>query len=87
MARKINQKDIPESLVDEWVQEAEKGYDLELLAKKQVGRPPRSGVAAQVIPVRLTEDELTAIMNRAKKEHLSRSEAIRTALAEWATSA
>lgn len=82
MERKIDGTDVSEDQIDEWVQEAEEGYDPDWL-KSRMGRPTRAGQAARVIPVRLTEDELKAVMVRADREHLNRSEAIRRALAEW----
>gem|GEM_PF-1818355 len=36
-----------------------------------------------MIPVRLTENELAALMARAEREGLNRSEAIRAALEAW----
>lgn len=79
-------QEIPESRIDEWVEEAEAGYDLEEL-KKRTGRPARGAEASQVIPVRLTPEELAAVMARAEREHLNRSEAIRAALAAWSHAA
>lgn len=79
-------QEIPESRIDEWVEEAEAGYDLEEL-KKRTGRPARGAEASQVIPVRLTSEELAAVMARAEREHLNRSEAIRAALAAWSHAA
>ena len=72
----IRSQKITESTVDEWVSEAEAGYDADAL-RTRWGRAPRGSSAAQVIPVRLTEDELAAIMARAEREGLNRSEAIR----------
>lgn len=77
-------KEIPEEQVDEWVDEAEKGYDVDWL-RKRMGRPTRAGSPTQVVPVRMTEAELAAVTARAEREHLNRSEAIRRALAEWST--
>lgn len=79
----IRGQKITESTVDEWVSEAEAGYDVDAL-RTRWGRAPRGSSAAQVIPVRLTEDELAAIMARAEREGLNRSEAIRAALDAWA---
>jgi len=73
MERKIQGRPVPEEQLDEWVAEAEKGYDPAWL-KKRMGRPARSSEAA----------ELAAVMARADRDHLNRSEAIRQALAEWA---
>ena len=83
MGRVIRGQEISEDQVDAWVEEAEDGYDVEWL-RKRMGRPTRSEESSKVVPVRLTEAELTAVMARAEREHLNRSEAIRRALAEWA---
>lgn len=82
MKRTLDGKDVSEAQVDAWVEEAERGYDPDWL-RKRLGRPSRAGEAAQVVPVRLTEAELDAVMARANREHLNRSEAIRRAIAEW----
>ena len=83
MERKVQGERVSAGQLDEWVAEAEEGYDPAWL-KKRMGRPARSEHAARVVPVRLTEAELNAVMERADREHLNRSEAIRQALAEWA---
>ncbi len=83
MRRIIQGHEVDESQVDEWVAEAEAGYDVDQL-RARWGRAPRGSAAAQVIPVRLTEDELAAVMVRAEQEGLNRSEAIRAAIDEWA---
>lgn len=83
MERKIQGQNVSEEQLDDWVAEAEKGYDIAWL-KKRMGRPARSDRAARVVPVRLTDAELEAVMARADREHLNRSEAIRQALAQWA---
>ena len=82
MERVIHGRVVSEAEVNQWVAEAETGYDVEVL-KARVGRPARSGEAAQVVPVRLTTKELDALMARAERENLNRSEAIRAALASW----
>ena len=83
MKRIIQSREVDESQVDEWVAEAEAGYDVDEL-RARWGRTPRGTAAAQVIPVRLTIDELNAVMARAEREGLNRSEAIRAALDAWA---
>jgi len=83
MKRIIQGKEVDEAQIDQWVDEAEKGYDVEVL-RSRWGRAPRGSAAAQVIPVRLTAEELAALMARAEKEGLNRSEAIRAALSSWA---
>lgn len=82
MGRIIGGKQVSEAQVDDWVDEAERGYETEWLSKR-LGRPARDGDAAKVVPVRLTDAELKAVMARADRENLNRSEAIRRAIAEW----
>lgn len=86
MGREIHGREVSEAEVDKWVEEAEAGYDVEDL-KTRMGRPARGAEASQVVPVRLTVDELAALMARAEREHLNRSEAIRAALAAWSRAA
>lgn len=86
MERKMHGREVSETEIDRWVDEAEAGYDVEEL-KARMGRPARGAEASQVIPVRLTVDELAAVMARAEREHLNRSEAIRAALAAWSHAA
>ncbi|MDR1443227.1 MAG: ribbon-helix-helix protein, CopG family [Bifidobacteriaceae bacterium] len=83
MKRVIQGREVGESQVDEWVAEAETGSDVDQL-RARWGRFPRGTAAAQVIPVRLTTDELAAVMARAGREGMNRSEAIRAALDAWA---
>lgn len=87
VARKIQGRDISEDQIDAWVAEAEVGYEVDDLRKRATGRPARGAGPSQVIPVRLTGDELAALTKRAEREHLNRSEAIRAALFEWSNSA
>ncbi|OUE10395.1 hypothetical protein CMsap09_15735 [Clavibacter michiganensis] len=60
-------REVGEPQVDQWVDEAEAGYDVDAL-RSRVGRVPRGGTAAKVIPVRLTDAELAAVMARAERE-------------------
>lgn len=83
MKRTVHGTIITESQVDQWVDEAEAGYDVSALKKRAIGRPGRSEEPSQVVPVRLTAEELEALMQRAEREHLNRSAAIRAALSEW----
>lgn len=68
-----------------WVTEAETGYDVDTLTKRGRGRPGRGAQPSQVVAVRLTTEELAAIDARAEREHKTRSEAVREALAAYAT--
>lgn len=71
-------------MIDGWVAEAEAGYDVEQLRKRGRGRPGRGAEPMQVVAVRLTADEIAAVDAAAEKAHVSRSEAIRRALAHFA---
>lgn len=83
----IRGKVVTEEQVDAWVAEAEAGYDPSYLRSRIIGRPARGNAPSQVVPVRLTNEELAAVMVRAEREHLNRSEAIRAALAAWSGAA
>lgn len=77
--------DIPvvsEEQIQKWVGEAEAGYDVEELKRRGRGRPGRGAAPMQVVAVRLTPDELDALDAAATKNHMSRSELIRAALAQ-----
>ena len=86
MARKMQGEEVSEDQVDAWVDEAEAGYDVDELLRRRGGRPARGAEPSEVVPVRLTSSELEAVMDRARREHLNRSEAFRAALAAWAHS-
>ncbi len=64
--------------------EAEAGYDVEELKRRGRGRPGRGAEPMQVVAVRLTAEELAALDAAAAKNDMSRSEAIRAALAHFA---
>ncbi|MET8521160.1 ribbon-helix-helix domain-containing protein [Nocardioides sp. NPDC004968] len=70
--------------IQKWADEAEAGYDVEELKRRGRGRPGRGAEPMQVVAVRLTAEELEALDALAEREHLSRSEAIRRALAGYA---
>ncbi len=75
---------VSEGQIQQWADEAEAGYDVEELKRRGRGRPGRGAEPMQVVAVRLTAQEVTALDEVAKREHLSRSEAIRRALADFA---
>jgi hypothetical protein len=75
---------VTEEQVRKWADEAEAGYDVDELKRRGRGRPGRGAEPTQVIAVRLTAEELAALDAYAAREHLSRSEAIRRALADYA---
>lgn len=68
--------------IQHWADEAEAGYDVDELNKRGRGRPGRGAEPMQVVAVRLTVAELASLDAAAAKTHMSRSEAIRAALAD-----
>lgn len=75
---------VSEEQIRQWADEAEAGYDVEELKRRGRGRPGRGTEPMQVVAVRLTAEELAAIDVIAERKHISRSEAIRRALANFA---
>lgn len=75
---------VSEEQILQWANEAEAGYDVDALKKKGRGRPGRGAEPMQVVAVRLTAEEVEALDEAAAKHHLTRSEAIRAALANFA---
>lgn len=70
--------------IQQWADEAEAGYDVEELKRRGRGRPGRGAEPMQVVAVRLTAEEIAVLDAMAEQQHLSRSEAIRRALANFA---
>lgn len=77
----INGVPVTDEQVEAWAEEAEVGYDVDALKKRGRGRPGRGAEPSQVVALRLTLEELAAIDARAVREHKTRSEVIREALA------
>ncbi|WP_338747883.1 ribbon-helix-helix protein, CopG family [Janibacter alittae] len=75
---------VSEEQIQRWADEAEAGYDIEELKRRGRGRPGRGAEPMQVVAVRLTAEEVAALDAVAEREHLSRSEAIRRALGNFA---
>lgn len=75
---------VTDKQIQKWADEAEAGYDVEQLKRRGRGRPGRGAEPMQVVAVRLTAEELAALDAAAEREHLSRSEIIRRALAKFA---
>lgn len=75
---------VSEAQIQEWADEAEAGYDVEELKRRGRGRPGRGAEPMQVVAVRLTAEEIAALDAAAERDHISRSEAIRRALADFA---
>ncbi|QHC58215.1 ribbon-helix-helix protein, CopG family [Rathayibacter sp. VKM Ac-2760] len=77
----IDGRPVTEEQIAEWAAEAERGYDIDALKARGRGRPGRGALPSQVVAVRLTLDELAALDERAAREHKTRSEVVREALA------
>ena len=72
---------VTEDQIQQWADEAEVGYDVDELKQRGRGRPGRGAEPMQVVAVRLTAEELDSLDAVAAKNDMSRSEAIRAALA------
>ena len=77
----IKGKPVTEADIQDWADEAERGYDVEQLRKR--GRKPIGDGPARVVPVRIDADLLAALTERAERDHISRSEAIRAAIRSY----
>jgi hypothetical protein len=75
---------VSDEQIQQWADEAEAGYDVDALKRRGRGRPGRGAEPMQVVAVRLTAAELEALDATAAKQHMTRSEAIRAALAHYA---
>ena len=69
---------VTEQDIEDWADEAERGYDVEQLRKR--GRKPIGDGPAKVVPVRIDATLLAALTERAERDHISRSEALRAAI-------
>lgn len=77
----INGVPVTDEQIAAWVDEAEVGYDVEVLKRRGRGRPGRGSEPSQVVALRLTLDEIANLDARAQREGKTRSEVIREALA------
>ncbi|WES66053.1 ribbon-helix-helix protein, CopG family [Microbacter sp. GSS18] len=80
----INGVPVTEEQIAAWAEEAEAGIDVATLKRRGRGRPGRGAEPAQVVALRLTSEELAALDARAAREHKTRSELIREAIAAYA---
>lgn len=72
-------------VIEELVEDAEKGFPNATF--KQVGRPRTvGGKPAQTVTVRLDPDRISAVQERAEREHTSASEIMRKALDHYLAS-
>ena len=74
----INGVPVTDEMIQEWADEAERGYDVEVLKKR--GRRPIGDGAARVVPVRMDDSLVAADDQRAEEDGTSRSEVIRSAV-------
>lgn len=80
----MREDEVTQDTIEEWAAEAEAGYDVEQLKRRGRGRPGRGAEPMQVVAVRLTADEIAALDAVSERDQVSRSEAIRRALASFA---
>ena len=69
---------VTDEMIQEWADEAERGYDVDVLKKR--GRRPIGDGAARVVPVRMDDSLVAAVDQHAEKDGTSRSEIIRSAV-------
>lgn len=67
--------------IEAWAQEAEAGYDVTELKKR--GRPRLGTHTTSIIPVRMDQELIEALNQKAQAKELNRSEAIRAAVKAW----
>lgn len=79
--RTIGGKPVTDEQIREWAAEAEKGFDVEALRRR--GRPRLGEGASTVVPVRMDDELLEALNEKAEHDGISRSEAIREAVRAW----
>lgn len=72
---------ITEEQIRAWADDAEHGFDVEALRRR--GRPRLGDGPSTVIPVRMDDDLLEALNEKAEQDGVSRSEAIREAVRAW----
>lgn len=72
---------VTEADIQDWADEAERGYEVEQLRKR--GRKTIGDGPARVVPVRIDAALLAALTERAERDHISRSEAIRSAIRSY----
>lgn len=79
--KKIGGKPVTDDQIQVWADEAETGYPVDQLRRR--GRKPLGEGPSDVVPVRMDAELLQALVERAEREHVSRSEAIRAAVKAW----
>lgn len=83
--RTVRGTPVPDAQISAWADEAEAGYDLPALPVRRRGRLAAGHGPGKPVTVRLDEQTLAALRERAAQEGLStESEAIRAAVRAWA---
>ncbi|MHB1712329.1 MAG: ribbon-helix-helix protein, CopG family [Acidimicrobiales bacterium] len=73
-------KVLTDSDIETMADEAERGYDVEMLKSRRRGRPMLGTAPSEVVPVRLDPELKHAVEARAQVDHTTTSEIIREAL-------
>ena len=73
---------VTDDLVDRLADEAEAGYDVDVL-RRRGGRPRMGSGPAEVVPVRLDPALRAALAQRAEADNSTASDVIRDALRAW----
>ena len=79
--KRLSGKPVTDAQIQAWADEAETGYPVDQLRRR--GRKPLGDGPSDVVPVRMDAELLQALVERAEREHVSRSEAIRAAVRAW----
>lgn len=77
----INGRPVTDEQLTAWADEAEAGYPVVQLRRR--GRQPVGEGPSAIVPVRIDSSLLEALTERAEREHVTRSEAIRAAIRAW----
>ena len=73
-------KTLTDADIEAMADEAERGYDVEVLKARRRGRPMLGTAPSEVVPVRLDPDLKRAVEERAEAEQVTTSEIIREAI-------
>lgn len=76
-------RELTDELIDQYVEEAEKGWDVDEILARRRGRPPIGSGPAEVESVRLDPELKAALATRADQDNETNSSIIRRALREY----
>lgn len=83
LGKTIDGTELTEGLIEEYVEEAEEGYDVDEMLERRKGRPPIGSGPAVVESVRLDPELKQALDERVEQEGESTSTVIRKALRSY----